>query len=574
MKIAARRTTVKDVIEKNKLIPEDKLKPAVEESKRNGIPLQQVIINMNLIEKTILLRKLSDDWGIKVVDVTELEIEPEIAKLIPETSARRHRAIPFAKEENTLFVAMVDPRDLFAIEDIHLRTGFDVLSYLSLPDDITKSLDKFHGVGEVGEETVSKILSTVGAETEEMKLEKAGEEKADISEIDATAPEVEKIVNALILGALQKKASDIHIEPYEKKVLLRYRIDGVLQDAPFTPPYAYRNALIAKLKIMTESMNITEHRRPQDGRIQLVAGGKPVEFRVNIIPTVFGESCVMRILDRSAIMVEMAKLGFLPNVLEKLGASLKKPYGLILVCGPTGSGKSTTLYSALNFINNPEIKIVTAENPVEYNLPGVVQLNVHQEIGLDFSSALRAFLRQDPDVMMVGEIRDKETATIAMEASMTGHLVLSTIHTNDAASAVARLYEMGALPFMIVSTVECVLAQRLVRKICPDCRQKAKPTEEHTALFKEHNIDTSKMNLYKGKGCPTCNESGYKGRLGIHEFLPMTDEMKTLALKEFSSGPIHNLAVKQGMLTLVQDGLTKVVMGMTTLEEILRVSQK
>jgi type IV pilus assembly protein PilB len=468
---------------------------------------------------------------------------------------------------------MVDPRDLFAIEDIHLRTGFDILSYLGLPDDINKALDKVYGGSGINEEAVSKILSSVSSVESEINLEKAEEEKLDIAEIDASAPEVEKIVNAIILGAIQKKASDIHIEPFEKKLLVRYRIDGVLQEAPFIPPFAYRNAVIAKIKIMTNSMNITEHRRPQDGRIQLIASGKPVEFRVNIIPTVYGESCVMRILDRGAIMVDMEKLGFLPDTLEKFKASINKPYGIILVCGPTGSGKSTTLYSALSSINDSSIKILTAENPVEYNLPGIVQVNMHQEIGLDFAAALRAFLRQDPDVIMIGEIRDKETAITAMEAAMTGHLVFSTIHTNDAPTAVARLYEMGAYPFMISSTVECVLAQRLVRKVCPDCKERIQPDSEFLNILRQNKIEVPELTLYKGRGCPTCNNTGYKGRAGIHEYLQMTEEIRALVLKEVAAGPIRELAIKQGMRTLFQDGLLKVANGMTTLEEVLRVSQ-
>ena len=363
------------------------------------------------------------------------------------------------------------------------------------------------------------------------------EEVSDVADVSADAPEVEKLVNAIILGALQSKASDIHIEPFEKKLSLRYRIDGLLRDAPFSLPFSYRNALIAKLKIMTNQMDITEHRKPQDGRIQVMAKGHPIEFRVNVVPTVFGESCVMRVLDRASIQVDMNKMGFLPDTLVTLRDVLQRPFGLVLVCGPTGSGKSTTLYAALNSINTPDMKILTAENPVEYNLPGIVQVNINQDIGFDFASALRSFLRQDPDIVMVGEIRDKETAQIAMEAAMTGHLVFSTIHTNDAPSAVSRLHEMGVPDFLVSSTIEAVLAQRLVRRVCKDCKEPFKPTAEMLQVFAENKVDTSKATFFKGRGCGTCNLIGYKGRLGVHELLVMNNAIRALCLQQVASGP-------------------------------------
>jgi len=320
-------------------------------------------------------------------------------------------------------------------------------------------------------------------------------------------------------------------------------------------------------------LNIAERRLPQDGRIQVTAKGNPIEFRVNIIPTVFGESCVMRILDRASVRVDMNKLGFLEDTLEKFKEVLKKPYGLILVCGPTGSGKSTTLYAALNSINDPAVKILTAENPVEYNLPGIIQVNINQEIGFDFSSALRAFLRQDPDIIMVGEVRDKETAQICMEAAMTGHLVFSTIHTNDAPSAVARLHEMGVPSFLISSSVEAVLAQRLVRRLCKECKEKIPTTKEHLDFFRQHGIDATNATLFKPRGCPVCSNTGYKGRLGIHELLLVNDEMRMLILKEIAAGPIRETARRNGMRTLLEDGLVKVIQGHTTIEEILATAQ-
>jgi len=566
-----------DVLINKKLATESQLQPAIEEAKKSDKPVQQLIVDKKILEKTTVLKALSEEWRIKAVNLTDMEVDLDVVKVIPEATARRHKAVPFAKEENVLFVSMVDPRDFFAVEDIQLRTGFEVQPYLALPSDIMGLLDKAYGsataANDVSVEDIIKGVTAAGVNAAEEELLVGGaEEVSDVADVSADAPEVEKLVNAIILGALQQKASDIHIEPFEKKLMLRYRVDGNLRDAAFSLPYSYRNALIAKIKIMTNQMDITEHRKPQDGRIQVTAKGNPIEFRVNVLPTVFGESCVMRVLDRSSIQVEMSKMGFLPDTLETFKNALQRPYGLVLVCGPTGSGKSTTLYAALNSINHPDVKILTAENPVEYNLPGIIQVNVNQEIGFDFATALRAFLRQDPDIVMVGEIRDKETAQIAMEAAMTGHLVFSTIHTNDAPSAVARLHEMGVPNFLVASTIEAVLAQRLVRRVCKDCKEPLKATAEMKKIFDENKIDISKATFFKGKGCGTCNLVGYKGRLGVHELLIMNPEIRTMCLQESASGPIREIAIRSGMRGLFQDGLIKVTMGLTTLEEVISVS--
>ena len=571
-KSGVRRKTVKEILQDNHLLAEEQLNKALEESKKTNEPLQSVVVRLELMSRVDLLRTLSQEWSVKAVNLDEIEIDPEVVKVIPEAAARRHRAVPFVKEDNVLFVAMADPRDFFVVEDIQLRTNFEVQPYLALPEDIAKVLDKAYGIA--SSVNLDQIIGVIKEDSsEEISLQKQSEEKVDVAEVDASAPEVERLVNAIILGALQSKASDIHIEPSENKFLCRYRIDGALQEAPFQIPFSYRNALIAKLKIMTEQMDITERRRPQDGRIQVVAKGNPIEFRVNILPTVFGESCVMRVLDRASVRVDINKMGFLPDTLKKLQASAQKPYGLLLVCGPTGSGKSTTLYAVLNSINMPDVKILTAENPVEYNLPGIVQVNVVQEIGFDFAAALRAFLRQDPDIIMVGEIRDKETAQIAMEAAMTGHLVFSTIHTNDAPSAVARLHEMGVPSFLISSSIECVLAQRLVRRVCSECKQKIAMTPEYLEVFQQNKIDVTNATLYKGKGCDVCRGTGYKGRVGLHEMLAMDDELRSLLLHEIAAGPVREVARKNGMRTLLEDGLVKVTMGLTTLEEVLASAQ-
>ncbi len=574
---AANRKSITDILVSRKLLTDMQLRPAVDEAERTDKPLQQVVVDKKILEKNAVLKALSEEWRIKAVNLSDMEVDMDVVRVIPEATARRHNAVPFAKEENVLFVAMSDPRDFFAVEDIQLRTGFEVQPYLAMPGDVGTLLDKAYGTSasSTADVSVEDIIKGVGAgdgSADELLLEQALDQVSDVAEVSADAPEVEKLVNAIILGALQQKASDIHIEPFEKKLLLRYRVDGNLREAPFALPYSYRNALIAKIKIMTNQMDITERRKPQDGRIQVTARGNPIEFRVNIIPTVFGESCVMRVLDRASIQVEMTKMGFMPDTLEKLKEVLERPYGLILVCGPTGSGKSTTLYAALNSINQPDVKILTAENPVEYNLPGIIQININQEIGFTFAEALRAFLRQDPDIVMVGEIRDKETAQIAMEAAMTGHLVFSTIHTNDAPSAVARLHEMGVPNFLVASTIEACLAQRLVRRVCKDCKEQIKPTDEMKKLFADNKIDISKATFYKGKGCGTCNLVGYKGRVGVHELLVLNTEIKRLLLTEVAAGPVRELAIKSGMRTLFQDGLMKVAQGITTVEEVIAVA--
>jgi type IV pilus assembly protein PilB len=575
----AARKNIVDLLINRKILTEAQIAPALEESQKLDKPIQQVIVDKKILDRNVVLKILSEEWRIRAVNLMDMEVDLDVVKAIPEATARRHKAVPFAKEENVLFVAMVDPRDFFAVEDIQLRTGFEVSPYLAMPSDIGALLDKAYGVtagsatNEVSVEDMLKgVAGAVGDDSELLVGAAPAEAVSDVAEVEADAPEVEKLVNAIILGALQQKASDIHIEPFEKKLSLRYRVDGSLREAGFTLPYSFRAALIAKIKIMTNQMDITERRKPQDGRIQVTAKGNPIEFRVNVIPTVFGESCVMRVLDRASVKVDMDKMGFLTDTLTTFKEVLQRPYGLVLVCGPTGSGKSTTLYGALNSINQPDVKILTAENPVEYNLSGIVQVNVNQEIGFDFATALRAFLRQDPDIVMVGEIRDKETAQIAMEAAMTGHLVFSTIHTNDAPSAVARLHEMDVPTFLISGTVEAVLAQRLIRRICKDCKEPIKATPMMLKVFEERKIDISKATFFKGKGCSTCAGVGYKGRLGIHELLVMTPEIRRLMLTEISSGPIRDLARSQGMRVLMDDGLIKVTQGHTTVDEVLTVA--
>ncbi len=580
------KTGLKDFLAGENLIDSQTLNSLELRAKQLGKSLEQIIVDTDTIPKGEFLQALSRKWDVKPVDLDSLEIDTDSARLVPETTARRYLVLPFAKSETELYTAMARPWDLTAIEDLHLRTGYSIKPFLALPADIEKGLasvftqdsklsDYISGIA--GSETSQKDLVEEDDAREEITMERSGDDEK----------QAKQLANAIILEGLKRGASDIHIEPFETVLLIRYRIDGQLHKSSFNVPKKLVNAIIARIKIMSRTMDITEKRMPQDGRIQITFQSRPIEFRVNTIPTAYGESCVMRILDRTSIKVDLPKLGFLPDTLSTFQEILRKPYGIILVSGPTGSGKSTTLYSCLNYLiqeskKNPDgkdrdvtpKKILTAENPVEYDLGEVVQLNINPEIGLNFAEAMRAFLRQDPDIIMVGEIRDRETAQIAMEAALTGHLVLSTIHTNDSPTSVSRLAEMQVPSYLISSTIEAVLAQRLIRMICPACsRRQEKIPPELQEEFSKLGIPEDQIKMRQGTGCKECGGSGYKGRSGIHELLVMDSDVRDLLLEEIAAGPLKKLLAQKGMRTLWQDGIMKVAQGKTTYEEILRVSQ-
>ncbi|MBI3565170.1 MAG: Flp pilus assembly complex ATPase component TadA [Elusimicrobia bacterium] len=545
-----RKRTVQEILAEQKLLTPEQAKQIDADAAKTGKSFQQSAIDLGLIKKGVLLKALSQEWQVKAVDLQQMEVDKEIAKVVPEAVARRHVAIPFAKEENVLFVAMADPRDFFVSEDLNLRTGLEIQPYLALPQDVLGALDAAYGRGEGA--ALNRLMTDVQAKTEapptegELQVQKE-EQKTDITDVDASAPEVEKFVNAIILGALSMKASDIHVEPFEDPT--------------------GKNCI------------------PQSGRIQILAQGNPIEFRVEMVPTVYGESCVMRILDRKSVQVDIMKMGFLQDTLDKFlgllkGIGGKKNFGLIIVCGPTGSGKSTTLYAALNHVNRPDIKILTAENPVEYNLDGIVQVPVNPDVKLggdkkfDFAAALRSFLRLDPDVIMVGEIRDEETAHIAMEAAMTGHLVFSTIHTNDSSSSISRLVDMGLPAFMVATTIKAVLAQRLSRRLCTGCKVEREAKPEEIKVFEENKVDLPKgAKLWAPPAgenkCETCKGIGYKGRVGMHELLVMSDTLRQICLKDVAADTVRIQAQKEGLRLIVQDGLEKVKMGLTTVREVL-----
>ncbi|MBI5882020.1 MAG: Flp pilus assembly complex ATPase component TadA [Elusimicrobia bacterium] len=593
-----RHKTVMEILNERKPVEDDKLAQAEAEANTSNKPIQTVLLEKEFMTKEALLALLSEEWKVEVADIHNADIDAEVVKIVPESVARRGLSLPFEKGENSLSVAMANPLDMFIIEDLQTRTGLEIKPFLALPVDIISNIDAAHGKG--GGALMSKIKQDEESAGENwadkwepdkdgkgLEVVKEVQKTSDITKVDASAPEVEKMVNAIILSAIKMKASDIHIEPMEdptgknSKVVLRYRVDGMLRPGPFSVPWPYRFALSAKIKIMTNSMNITERRIPQSGRIQVLNQGNPLEFRVEMVPTVYGESVVMRILDRRSVQVDINKMGFLPDTLERFlgllkGIGGKKNFGLIVVCGPTGSGKSTTLYAALNYVNRPDIKIITAENPVEYNLDGIVQVPVNPDLKLgedkkfDFATALRSFLRLDPDVIMVGEIRDQETCHIAMEAAMTGHLVFSTIHTNDAPSSISRMVDMHVPEFMVVATVKAVLAQRLSRRLCPDCKEARDPKEDEIKIFEENKVELPPgQKLYQPKGCPTCNNTGFKGRMGMHELMVLTEELRGFMLQTVAADPLRAAAQKLGMRLLVQDGLEKVKTGLTTVREVL-----
>jgi len=556
------------------LITEKQLEDALEEQKKTGEKIGSTLIELGYLEDATLVKFLSKQFKIPPVELNDLKVDQPIISLVSAELAHRYEVFPVKKIGKTLVLAMSNPSDIYAIDDVSFNTGFDILPRVASSIDIKKFINEHY--------PVSKQLSSIKDLEEDLKEDleedfelvdggfEEEEEKTDISKLEASgksAPVI-KLVNFLITDAVKRGASDIHIEPYEKLFRVRFRIDGVLQEV-MSPPIRMKAAIISRVKIMA-SLNISERRIPQDGRINVRVGEKLIDLRVSIVPTLFGEKVVMRILDKSSLMLDMKELGFEEDSLRKFITAIEQPYGVVLVTGPTGSGKSTTLYSALSRLNTKEVQIITAEDPIEYNLKGINQVQVNEDIGFNFASALRAFLRQSPNIIMVGEIRDAETAEIAVRAALTGHLVLSTIHTNDAPSTINRLVDMGIQPFMVAASLNLIQAQRLVRKICSGCKEEIKPDP---VLLREANIDPKKLDgcmVYKGRGCARCNQTGYKGRIAITEVLPIDPNIRDLILKNAPAATIREKAKEEGLNTLRDDALLKVKKGVTTLEEVIR----
>ena len=564
-----------EVLRSRKLLTEEQIERAVIEAVRRGEYLHQVIADMHLLDVTTALQAAAEEWGIGYVELVDEELDPDVVKIFPEAMAKRLMSIPIGRDEGSLSVAMADPFDLFALREMEIRTHskLKIQPYFALPSEIKRKLEEIYG--RENEEVIYDFLMQDEAE-EISEIEEYFEETESASEIDLTRSAVEeaqqsyiiRLVWRIILQAIKERASDIHIEPFQRESAVRFRIDGDLH-YKHPIPRPLHNAVISRIKILSK-MNIAEKRIPQDGRIGLKVGSRKVELRVSVVPSIFGESVVMRILDKSQAIMPLSDLGFSDENLAIFEEMIRKPYGMILVSGPTGSGKSTTLFSALNTIKRPELKILTVEDPVEYNIEGIVQIQVKEEIGLTFARVLRAFLRQDPDIIMVGEMRDQETAAIAVRAALTGHLVFSTVHTNDAPSSITRLVDFGIDPFLVADSVLLIIAQRLVHKICENCKEEIEPTEEMIRILQEHRVSTENLHIARGKGCKECNFTGLKGRTAIHELLVVDEDIKELIAKGATAMEIKESARNAGkMRTLREDGFEKVARGITTFEEVI-----
>jgi type IV pilus assembly protein PilB len=588
-----------ELLVKRNFITPDQLKKATDEQKFKGGRLESILVKLGFIKEDDLLSFLSAQYRVPSVKLSKIEINPNVIKLIPASKAKNNLLIPVQRVGPKLTLAMADPSNIIAIDEIKFMTSFNVEPVVASETEIVEAIKKYYGaggaiagMGKVGfdaaeynldEESAAALDSAVALDDDLVNVDDfdalvhGAVDNIEVVESDQLdeGGEIEgpiiKIVNGILIKAIKLGASDIHFEPYEKSFRVRYRLDGVLR-REMALPNKIRNAIISRLKIMAR-LDIAEKRLPQDGRIKLRMGkGREMDFRVSACPILFGEKVVLRLLDKSALQLDLTKLGFEQSSLEDLEKAIHKPVGMILVTGPTGSGKTTTLYSVLSELNKESENIMTAEDPVEYNFMGINQVQMHEDIGLTFASSLRSFLRQDPDIIMVGEIRDFETAQIAIQAALTGHLVLSTVHTNDAPGTISRLIDMGIEPFLITSSVILILAQRLIRKICSECREQIKV---HPQLLIDLGVspdEAKNFNVYKGKGCAICSGTGYKGRVGLYEVMTMKEEVKELVLSRSSTSEVKKEAIRMGMKTLRQSGIHKVKEGLTTIEEVLRAT--
>jgi len=555
----------------SKLINEKGLKKALAIQKKEGGSVGKILVKLKLITEKDLMIFLSQGLNIPPIDLSKYRVDPIIARIIPERISRQYQMIPMSKIGGRLTVATTDPLNLFAMDDVKMLTGYTIDMVIATETDIKKALDSIYG--SAGSE-VSKLLDET-KNTENVEI--VEESRLDISEIteESQRAPIIKIVDLVLAEAIKKRASDIHIEPGEDSLRIRYRIDGNLQEA-FSLPKRNQNAVLARIKIMSR-LDITESRVPQDGRFKIRVSDKEIDFRVSVLPIAFGSKVVLRALDKSSLSIGLEKLGFLPGPLKAFENALKQPYGMILVTGPTGSGKSTTLYSVLNRLNTPNKNIITVEDPVEYQVEGITQIQVKPEIGLTFASGLRSLLRQSPDVVMIGEIRDSETADIAVKASLTGEMVFSTLHTNDAAGALTRLADMEVEPFLIGSSLVLSVAQRLARKICSNCKElyeipEAALTRCGINLNELKKKKSSPLRFYRGKGCSKCNNTGYYGRMGTLETLPIDDKIRDMIIERKTSDQIKEYAISKGMKTLRENAIEKFISGLTTLEEVLRIT--
>ncbi|MCC6443049.1 MAG: type II/IV secretion system protein [Armatimonadetes bacterium] len=567
-----RSQSIGEIFVRKRLITQEQLEQALEKQHQLGThePVGDVLVNMGYITERDKIECLGAQWGVAFVDLAEQAVQQEAVKSISQEMARRFRVIPVARNNGKLTLAMKDPNDIFAIDEIRLMTGLDIEPVIAMEEDIINAITANYRSESTDSALVNDVIKDISTDI----AYEAGDREEEVSiaqlkELSEEAPII-KLANLIISRAVADKASDIHIEPAKECLRVRYRMDGVLQEGMMLPKRV-QASLTSRIKIMA-NMDIAEKRAPQDGKISAIIENRPYDFRVSTLPSIYGEKVVMRILDKSSISIGLNKLGFLSQTQEQFELLINRTYGIILVTGPTGSGKSTTLFSVLNKLNSGEKNIITIEDPVEYELGGITQAQVNNKAGMTFAAGLRTMLRQDPDIIMVGEMRDIETATIAVEAALTGHLVLSTLHTNDAPSAVTRLQEMGVESFLIGSSIIGVLAQRLLRLICAKCKEPYQPPRDAIKrLGMDNLLNAKKVTFYRGRGCDVCKGTGYKGRIGIYELLMMDDQVRDLILKKSSSYEIRAAAVESGMKSLKEDAMEKILLGMTTLEEALRV---
>jgi type IV pilus assembly protein PilB len=580
-----------ELLLKEKRITPEQLQDALNYQRTAGGKLGANLVKLGHVKDEEITALLSKQYGVPSIALNQFEIDPAVIKLVPAETARKYQIVPLSRAGATLTIAMTDPTNVFAMDDVKFMTGYNVEPVVASETALLDAIDKYYGAGAPAASKNAKVEAAPG----ESALEVATRALDDVSQLTGDGGDAEvieeleeisaealsrqgeeapviKLVNVVLMSAISKGASDIHIEPYEKEYRIRYRIDGILYNI-MSPPLKMRDAITSRIKIMAK-LDIAEKRLPQDGRIKIRFSDngtpKDIDFRVSCLPTLFGEKIVMRLLDKTKLMLDMTKLGFEDESLKKLETAISKPWGMVLVTGPTGSGKTNTLYSSIAKINTPETNIMTAEDPVEFNLLGVNQVQVRENIGLNFAAALRSFLRQDPNIILVGEIRDFETAEIAVKAALTGHLVLSTLHTNDAPSTINRLMNMGIEPFLVASSLNLVCAQRLVRRICANCKVEEAMSPQALEQVGFGPEDAKSVQPMKGTGCEKCNKTGYKGRVGLYEVMEITDELRELILVGASALELRRKAVEEGMITLRGSGLRKVKLGVTTLEEVLR----
>lgn len=546
-------------------INEDQLWDILEEQKSSpGEVIGRVAIRLGLATDAQVSEALAEQWGMQVVSLKDTTITPKVLELVPETMASIYKIMPVSLKNNVLTVAMADPQNIAALDDLRNFLGYDVRGAVSNPADIQEAIERYYADKQ---ESIEDVINSLEDDEDLDEDTSRGFDLASLEEMADAAP-IRKLLNMVLLLAIKDQASDIHFEPFEDEFKIRVKADGVLYEM-VPPPRHLANAIVTRIKVMS-NLDIAERRLPQDGRIELNVGGNSVDLRVSVLPTLFGESVVMRVLDRTVVQLDLNKIGLDPGTLSRLRTVIRKPNGIVLVTGPTGSGKTTTLYSVLNELNEVSTKIITTEDPIEYEIYGLLQIPVNPDIEVTFANVLRAILRHDPDIVLVGEIRDFETAEISVQSALTGHLVFSTLHTNDAPSAITRLRDMGIPPFLITATVEAILAQRLVRKICVECRTEFEPSDELLMELQLPLAQARKYKFYYGRGCQRCNNTGYKGRTGLYELMEINDDIRDLISSDATVDDVRNLARSQGMTSLRESGLKLIFDGITTIDEVVR----